>query len=54
MRCETPSCPLVSSRDPAPIQMPMATDRTEETRSVTIRSPPSSVVTVYRCIRAEC
>ena len=46
-----PSSPCRSSRDPAPIHIPIATDRTDETRSVTIRSPPSSVVTVYRCIR---
>ena len=36
----------VSSREPAPIQMPIATDRTEETRSDTTRSPPSRVVMV--------
>src|SRR5919197_1324882 len=49
MRCEMPPSPCRSSREPAPIHIPIATDRTEPTRSVTIRSPPSSVVTVYRC-----
>ena len=36
----------VSSREPAPIQIPIETERTEETRSETTRSPLSSVVTV--------
>ena len=46
MRCETPAWDGVSSREPAPIQIPIATDRTDATGSETIRSPPSSVVTV--------
>src|SRR6478672_2996339 len=51
MKCEMPACSPRSSRPPAPIHMPIATERTERTRSVTMRSPPSSVVTVYRCTR---
>ena len=46
MKCEMPASPAASSREPAPIQMPIDTDRTEPTRSETMRSPPSRVVTV--------
>ena len=46
MKCDMPAWGAVSSREPAPIQMPRETERTELTRSVTTRSPPSSVVIV--------
>src|SRR5438067_131418 len=54
MKWLMPALAASSSREPAPIQIPSATDRTERTRSVTIRSPPSSVVKVYRCTGAHC
>src|SRR6478609_11040677 len=53
MKWLMPARAAVSSREPAPIQIPSATDRTDRTRSVTIRSPPSSVVMVYRCTGAH-
>src|SRR5437763_1604247 len=37
MKCEAPAFALRSSREPAPIQNPIATERTPLTRSVTTR-----------------
>ena len=42
MKCEAPALALRSSREPAPIQNPIATERTFRMRSVTTRSPESS------------
>ncbi len=44
MKCETPARESGSSRDPAPIQKPSATERTPGTRSEMTRSPVSSSV----------
>ena len=44
MKCETPARAFVSSREPAPIQKPTATERTPATRSETTRSPLASVL----------
>jgi hypothetical protein len=41
----TPAWASSSSRDPAPIQSPIATERTLRSGSVTTRVPPSRVVT---------
>ena len=42
MKCDAPALALRSSREPAPIQKPTATDRTPRTFSVTTRMPVSS------------
>src|SRR5438552_177009 len=47
MKCETPAFASVSSRDPAPIQNPIATERTLGTRSEITRSPLSSSEKTY-------
>src|SRR5919202_4228199 len=47
MKCETPALASVSSREPAPIQKPRATERTLGTRSEITRSPVSSSETTY-------
>src|SRR5438477_6140873 len=52
MKCETPALASVSSREPAPIQKPSATERTLGTRSEMTRSPVSSSESSYFCIRA--
>ena len=39
MKCETPARASGSSREPAPIQKPSATERTPGTRSEMTRSP---------------
>ena len=44
MKCETPARASGSSREPAPIQKPSATDRTPGTRSEMTRSPVESSV----------
>src|SRR5947209_19598182 len=49
-RWESPACSSVSALEPAPIQNPSDTDRTEGIASVTIRTPESSVVS--RCSAA--
>ena len=49
MKCETPALASVSSRDPAPIQNPTATERTCASRSEMTRSPESSSVSTYFC-----
>src|SRR5256885_705084 len=49
MKCETPAFASVSSREPAPIQNPSATDRTPGTRSEMTRSPESSSERTYFC-----
>src|SRR5436190_1826183 len=49
MKCETPAFAAVSSREPAPIQKPIATERTCASRSEMTRSPESSSVRTYRC-----
>src|SRR5688500_11199062 len=43
-KCESPSWPSASSRDPVRTHSPRATDRTEGTTSVTTRTPLESVV----------
>jgi hypothetical protein len=50
MKCDAPARSLRSSRDPAPIQNPTATERTLETRSETTRSPESSSEMTYFCM----
>src|SRR5436190_20732871 len=50
MKWETPALPSVSSREPAPIQKPSATERTPGTRSEITRSPESSSERTYFCI----
>ena len=52
MKCETPALASVSSREPAPIQKPMATERTLGTRSEMTRSPESSSERTYFCTTA--
>src|SRR5258705_7004690 len=52
MKCETPALASVSSREPAPIQKPMATERTLGIRSEMTRSPESSSERTYFCITA--
>src|SRR5689334_23154495 len=49
MKWETPALASVSSREPAPIQKPMATERTPGTRSEMTRSPESSSERTYFC-----
>src|SRR5690242_16173121 len=49
MKCETPALASVSSREPAPIQKPSATERTPGTRSEMTRSPESSSDRTYFC-----
>src|SRR4029450_7176052 len=49
MKCETPAFASVSSREPAPIQNPIATERTPGTRSEMTRSPESSSERTYFC-----
>ena len=49
MKCDAPAFALRSSREPAPIQKPIATERTPLTRSVTTRMPESSSERSYRC-----
>src|SRR5438105_1489338 len=51
MKCETPARSGRSSREPAPIQKPIATERTDATRSEITRSPESSSVRTYFCTR---
>ena len=46
-RCEIPAWLSCSAAEPVPIQKPSATERTLGTRSVTTRTPESSVV--MRC-----
>src|SRR5689334_10238919 len=49
MKWETPAFASVSSREPAPIQKPIATERTPGTRSEISRSPESSSERTYFC-----
>ncbi len=49
MKCEIPALASVSSREPAPIQKPIATERTWARRSETTRSPVSNSVRTYFC-----
>src|SRR5919204_5763525 len=49
MKCDTPAFVSVSSREPAPIQNPMATERTPGSRSEITRSPESSSERTYFC-----
>src|SRR5438034_3950673 len=49
MKCDTPAFASVSSREPAPIQKPIATERTLGTRSEMTRSPESSSDRTYFC-----
>ena len=49
MKCESPAFASVSSREPAPIQKPIATERTWASRSEMTRSPESSSVSTYFC-----
>src|ERR1700675_4894475 len=49
MKCDTPALASVSSREPAPIQNPMATERTLGIRSEMTRSPESSSERTYFC-----
>src|ERR1044072_3584657 len=49
MKCERPAFASVSSREPAPIQKPSATERTCASRSEMTRSPESSSVSTYFC-----
>src|SRR5437867_2818409 len=44
IRCDRPASASVSPTDPAPIQSPSATDRTESMCSVTTRTPESNSV----------
>src|SRR6266550_9153806 len=52
MKCETPAFASVSSREPAPIQKPSATERTLGTRSEMTLSPESSSERTYFCTTA--
>src|SRR3989454_10195923 len=52
MKCEIPALESVSSREPAPIQKPRATDRTLGMRSEITRSPESSSERTYFCTRS--
>src|SRR2546422_5993149 len=52
MKCETPALASVSSREPAPIQKPSATERTLGIRSEMTRSPESSSERTYFCTSA--
>jgi hypothetical protein len=49
MKWETPARSSRSSREPAPIQKPIATERTLGTRSEMTRSPESSSERTYFC-----
>ena len=49
MKCVMPALEGVSSREPAPIQNPRATDRTLGIRSVITRWPESSSLRTYFC-----
>ena len=49
MKCESPARASVSSREPAPIQKPIETERTLGTRSVITRSPVASSESSYSC-----
>src|SRR5438105_10740340 len=49
MKCETPARSLRSSREPAPIQKPIETERTLGTFSEMTRSPESSSERTYFC-----
>src|SRR5437764_15146855 len=49
MKCETPARSLRSSREPAPIQKPIETERTLGTFSEITRSPESSSERTYFC-----
>src|SRR5215211_2366095 len=49
MKCESPAFASVSSREPAPIQKPIETERTCASRSEMTRSPESSSVSTYFC-----
>ena len=53
MKCVTPAWAGVSSREPAPIQKPSATERTWSSFSVIRRSPESSSVRTYFCTAAD-
>src|SRR5437870_11433516 len=52
MKCEIPALESVSSREPAPIQKPRATERTLGMRSEITRSPESSSERTYFCTRS--
>src|SRR5437667_10678737 len=52
MKCEMPAFASVSSREPAPIQNPSATERTPGRRSEMTRSPESSSERTYFCTPA--
>jgi hypothetical protein len=52
MKCDTPALASVSSREPAPIQKPIATERTLGIRSEMTRSPESSSDRTYFCTPA--
>src|SRR5438128_957169 len=49
MKCETPARSMRSSREPAPIQKPIETERTLGTFSEMTRSPESSSERTYFC-----
>src|SRR3954470_8858916 len=49
MKCEAPALASVSSREPAPIQKPRATERTFGIRSEMTRSAESSAERTYFC-----
>src|SRR5438128_12034761 len=49
MKCDTPARSLRSSREPAPIQKPIDTERTLGTFSEITRSPESSSDRTYFC-----
>src|SRR3954471_12361035 len=53
MKWETPARSAFSSREPAPIQKPIATDRTWSSRSEMTRSPESSSLKTYFCISED-
>src|SRR4029078_7890724 len=52
MKCDAPALASVSSREPAPIQKPIATERTLGIRSEITRSPESSSERTYFCTAA--
>src|ERR671919_1198432 len=51
MKWDTPARSFGSSREPAPIQKPSATERTPGTRSETTRSPVASSLSSCFCTR---
>src|ERR687883_820246 len=53
MKWETPARSAFSSREPAPIQKPIATERTCSSRSEMTRSPESSSLRTYFCTRRD-